>query len=69
MLYVCLSAHMLYAGDHVSSCPVLMIRVRMIQNNPGMPGPAGAYGYVIQLVSAWHFVPQIVPVPTQYISA
>ena len=46
-----------------------MIRVRMIQNNPGMPRPAGTYGYIIQLVSAWHFVPQIVPVPTQYISA
>ena len=26
---------MLYAGDHVSSHPVLVIRVRMIRNNPG----------------------------------
>ena len=60
---------MLYAGDHVSLRPILMIRVRMIQNSPGMTGPAVAYSYIIQLVLAWHFVPQVVPVPTQYISA
>ena len=36
---------MLYAGDHVSSRLVLVIRVGMIQNNPGMPGPAGTYAH------------------------
>ena len=34
-LYVRLCTHMLYAGDHVSSRPVLVIGVRMIRNNPG----------------------------------
>ena len=32
-------ARMLYAGDHVSSCPVLVIWVCMIQNNPGLQAP------------------------------
>ena len=35
MLYICLCTHTLYAGDHVSSWPVLMIWVSMIRNNPG----------------------------------
>ena len=34
-LYIRLCMHILYAGDHMSSHPVLMIRVRMIQNNSG----------------------------------
>ena len=34
-LYIRLCTHILYAGDHMSSRPVLMIRVHMIQNNSG----------------------------------
>ena len=38
-LYVRWCMHMLYAGDHVSSCPVLVIWVCMIRNNPGLQAP------------------------------
>ena len=34
-LYIRLCTHVLYAGDHVSSRPVLVIWVHMIRNNPG----------------------------------
>ena len=35
MLYIRLCTHMLYAGDHMSLCLVLVIGVRMSRNNPG----------------------------------
>ena len=40
---------MLYRGScHVSSHLVLVIRLCMVRNNPGTPGPAGAYDAIYE---------------------
>jgi len=44
---------------------VLVIRVHMLQNNPGMPGPAGTYD-VVATVFIFGFVSQVCLTLTVY---